>query len=182
MAPRSTTSLSARGDRHRAPEGDERTLGRVEGVRDAERDRLVAARMAKGSAEDERNAERLEALREYLVAAFGGLADAEQVPDDDTLRPVERPGLQELGAEPVEAIGRLVEVFEEDDAAIEAGLQRRAAQACEHGEVAAAQRTFRASAANGVRRPVDPARVLSREEHAQPFEGSAVFAELGAHR
>src|SRR4051795_13437938 len=118
MAPRSTTSLSARGDGDRAPKGDERTLGCVEGVRDAERDRLVAAGVSEGRAEDERNPERLEALGEHLVAAFGGLADAEQVPDDDALGALERSRLEELGAEPVEAIRGLVQVLEEDDAAV----------------------------------------------------------------
>src|SRR5205085_11128564 len=44
------------------------------------------------------------------------------------------------------------------------------------------QRTFRASAPDDVRRPMDPSRILSREEHPEPLEGGAVFPELGAHR
>src|SRR5438067_3095778 len=173
---------SARRGRDRASEGDERTLGRVEGVRDTERDRLVAAGVADGSAQDEGNPERLEALRQHLVAAFGGLADAEEIADDDALHPFERSGLEELGAQPVQAIGRLVQILEDHDAAVEAGLKRRAAQAREHGEIATAQRTFRASAPDDVRRPMDTARVYSREQDPEPLEGGAVFPELGAHR
>src|SRR5438874_2693268 len=182
MAPRSTTSPSGRGGRDRASEGNERALGRVEGVRDAERDGLVAAGVAERRPEDEGNAERLEPLRQHLVAAFGGLADAEEVADHDALRAFERSGLEKLGAQAVEAIRRLVQVFEEHDAAVEAGLQRCAAQACEDREIPAAQRALRASATHGVRRPMNPSRVLSREEHTEPLEGRAIFSQLGAHR
>src|SRR5438270_12774179 len=72
-------------DLDRASEGDERTLGRVEGVRDAERDRLVAARVTEGGAEHERDPERREALRDTLVAPFRRLADAEESSDDHPL-------------------------------------------------------------------------------------------------
>src|SRR5690348_11259397 len=136
MAPRSTTPFSGRGDRHRASEGDERTLGRVEGVRDAERDRLVPAGMSARRSEDERDVERSESLGAHLVAAFGGLADAAEIADDDALDALERTRLQELGAEPVEPVGRLVQVLDQDDAPVEARLQRSAAQAREHREVA----------------------------------------------
>src|SRR3954462_5008890 len=122
MAPRSTTSPSGRGGSHRASEGDKRALGRVEGMRDAERDRLVAAGMAERGAEDEGNPERLEPLRQHLVAAFGGLADAEEVADDDPLRAFERSGLEKRRAPRVEPIGRFVQVLEKHDAAVEARL------------------------------------------------------------
>src|SRR5204862_538805 len=83
---------------------------------------------------DEGNAERLEPLRQHLVAAFGGLAGAEEVADHDALRAFERSGLEKLGAQGVEAIRRLGQVCEEHDAAVEAGLQRCAAPACEDRE------------------------------------------------
>src|SRR5205807_7326554 len=84
--------------------------------------------------------------------------------------------------EPIEPVGRLVEILEQDDAADERGLQGRAAQAGENREVAAAQRPLGAARDDSVGRPMDPPWVLSGEKRAEPFERGTILAELGAHR
>src|SRR3954454_16925299 len=114
----------------------QRAVVGIEGVRAAEGNGLVPAGVAEGGAEDDRDVEAAQPLCDDLLAAGGILAWSGEVADDESLCAVERAAEQELGQETVEPVGRLVEVYEEDDGVPELGLQRGAAHRSEAGEFA----------------------------------------------
>src|SRR5205823_7660949 len=106
---------------------------------------------------------REQALDHRLDAAGGVFAGRDQVADDEPASVLERAAELELREHPVEAVGRLVQVFEEHDAVLEGGLQRRAAKRCEGREVAAAERAFGAATARGLRGPGEAAGLVPEE-------------------
>src|SRR6266436_843777 len=110
-------SVSALGWGARRFEGRERTFVGIESVRAAEGHGLVAAGVAEGGAEDQGDSHLGEAFGDDVLAAARIFAWAGEVADDERLGAVEYAAEQELGEEAVQAVGRLVQVFEEDDAA-----------------------------------------------------------------
>src|SRR5882724_12630916 len=88
-------------------ERGQRALLGVERVRAAEGDRLVAAGVAEGSAEDDRDVEAGEPLGDDFLAASGLFAWSGEVADDEGLRSVEDTAEKELSHETVQPVRRL---------------------------------------------------------------------------
>src|SRR6267143_59878 len=160
----------------------QRALVSVERVRAAEGDGLVAAGMAEGGAEDDGNVEARETLGNDFLAARGVFARSGEVADDEGLRSVEGAAEEELGQEAVEAIRRLVQVLEQDEGAAELRLERGAAHGGESSEVAASERSFRATSASGAGGPGDRRRELAEEQRLEAVELAGILAELRTHR
>src|SRR5882724_3749425 len=148
-------------------EWGQRALLGVERVRAAEGDGLVAAG---------------ETLGDDFLAAGRVFARGGEVAHDEGFRSVEGAAEEELGEETVEPVGWLVEVLEQDDAAAELRLQRGAAHGGECREVAAGERSFRATSARGAGGPGDRLRELAEEQRLKAVELAGILAELRAHR
>src|SRR6267143_402204 len=163
-------------------ERGQRALLGVERVRAAEGDGLVAAGVAERGAEDDGNVEAGETLGDDFFAASRVFARGGKVADDEGLRSVEGAAEEELGQEAVEAVRRLVEVLEQDEGAAELRLERSAAHGGESGEVAAGERSFRATGARGAGGPGDRRRKLAEEQRLEAVELAGILAELRTHR
>src|SRR5207248_2278740 len=122
---------------------------RVKRVRAAEGDGLVAAGVTEGPAERDRDLERTEALGHHFFATRAVFAGRREVADDESLRAVEGSAQEQLRAEAVETVRRLVQILEQDDAALQARLQRCPAHRGERRQVAAGERPFGTSALRG---------------------------------
>ena len=111
------------------------------------------------------------------------LAGRGEIADDESLDGVEGAAEQELGEEAVEAVRRLVEVLEQDDAAVEAGLQQRAAHRREGGEVAARERRLHGAAHRAARAPSEMAFVgWPKRSASSRCSAEIILSELRTHR
>src|SRR5881394_893643 len=126
----------------------QRALLGVERVRASKGDGLVAAGVAEGRSEDDRNSEAGEAFGDDFLAARGVFARGGEVAHDEGFRSIEGAAEEELGEKTVDPVRRLVEVLEQDDGAAELWLQGGAAHGGESGEVAAGERSFGATGAS----------------------------------
>src|SRR5438105_7297061 len=148
----------------------------------AEGDGLVAPRVAERRPEHDRDAESGETLGDRLLASSRILTKREEVANHETLGALERPAEQELREQAVEPIRRLVQVFEEDEAALQLRLQRRAAHRREARQIPSGQRSFGATVAGGAAAPREGPRRLAEEELPESLHRAGFLAELRAHR
>src|SRR5882672_4459825 len=163
-------------------ERGQRALLGVQRMRAAESDGLVAAGVAEWRSEDDRDVEAGETLGDDFLAARGVLAGGGEVADDERFGSVEGTIEEELGQETVQPVRRLVQVLEQDDGSAELWLQRGAAHGGESGEVAAGERTFRATSASRAGGPGDRRRELAEEQRLEALELAGFLAELRTHR
>src|SRR2546427_2110362 len=154
----------------------------IEGVRAAEGDGLVAAGVAEGRPERDGDTELAQALRHHFVPALRVFTWRREVAHHESLCAVEGAAEEELGEQAIEAIRRLVEVFDQHDAPAKLRLDWRAAHRGERREIAACQGSLGAPSVRGARRPGEGTDRLVEEERTQALESGGILAELRAHR
>ena len=100
--------------------------------------------MAEGQAGDQRRGRlRAQPLPDLLhrVAIAFGLFPAEVAQQHGALA-IQHARVQQLGHQPLHAVGVLIDLFQEQDAAVDARKERGAQQRADHAEVAAPERAF----------------------------------------
>jgi hypothetical protein len=105
----------------------------------------LLADVTDGNSGETGNAQLVRDLAEYFVegAATTGVVGALHArAERDRLAAVERAREPELLEHPVDAVHRLVDVLENEDAIAQVGRERRAAQGREHGEIAPDEPSF----------------------------------------
>ena len=108
------------------------------------RQRQRGGLVAKGQAGDQRRGRlRAQPLPDLLhrVAIAFGLFPAEVAQQHGALA-IQHARVQQLGHQPLHAVGVLVDLFQEQDAAVDARKERGAQQRADHAEVAAPERAF----------------------------------------
>ena len=151
-------------------------------MRAAEGDGLVAAGVAEGCPERHRDGELAQSLRHDFFPALRIFARRREIAHHERLRPVEGAAEGELREQAIEAIRRLVQVFDQDDAPAKLRLDRRAAHRAERREIAARQRPFCAPSVRGARRPGERTDRFVEQQRSQALESGRILAELRAHR
>ena len=110
----------------------------------AVRQRQRGGLVAEGQAGDQRGGRlRAQPLPDLLhrVAIAFGLFPAEVAQQHGTLA-IQHARMQQLGHQPLHAVGVLVDLFQEQDAAVDARKERGAQQRADHAEVAAPERAL----------------------------------------
>src|SRR2546422_5614145 len=154
----------------------------VKRMRAAEGDGLVAAGVPEGRPERHGDGELAQALGNDFFPAFEGFTGRAEIAHYEGLRSLEDAAEEELGEQAIEAIRRLVEIFDQNDAPAKLRLDRRAAHRGERREIAACQGSLGAPSVRGARRPGEGTDRLVEEERPQALESGGILAELRAHR
>src|SRR5438552_2645969 len=154
----------------------------VERVRAAEGDGLVAAGVPEGRPERYRDGELAQALGNDVFPALRGFTGRGEIAHYEGLRSLEDAAEEELGEQAIEAIRRLVEIFDQDDATAKLRLDWRAAHRGERREIAACQRSLGAPSVRRARRPGEGTDRFAEEERPHAVERGGILAELRAPR
>src|SRR2546430_9556886 len=114
----------------------------VERMRAAEGDGLVAVGVPEGRPERHGDGELAQALGNDFFPALRGFTGRGEIAHYERLRSFEGATEEELGEQAIEAIRRLVEIFDQNDAPAKLRLDRRAAHRGGRGGIAAWQRAL----------------------------------------